>query len=141
MVFVFGVGEIVFIFLCGYIRCVVVDVVFGVGVFDNSLCFNVYIFMKKQRFVDWDVVKRYKEIGSIYEGRVEGFNNGGLFVRFYLFVGFFFFSQLSLLYFCKGILLFLLCMEDFVRENFLLDICFLNFLFIFVMSYDNIIVQ
>ncbi|XP_021749047.1 uncharacterized protein LOC110714804 [Chenopodium quinoa] len=48
-----------------------------------------------RRPADWEAAKKYKETGSIYEGRVEGFNNGGLLIRFYSLVGFLPFPQLS----------------------------------------------
>ncbi|KAL2924044.1 30S ribosomal protein S1 chloroplastic [Bienertia sinuspersici] len=50
---------------------------------------------------DWEAAKKYKETGFIYEGRVEGFNNGGLLVRFYSLVGFLPFPQLSPCYSCE----------------------------------------
>ncbi|XP_074320689.1 uncharacterized protein LOC141657379 [Silene latifolia] len=54
-----------------------------------------------RRPADWEAAKRYKETGSIYEGRVEGFNNGGILVRFYSLVGFLPFPQLGPSYSCK----------------------------------------
>ncbi|KAH9622028.1 hypothetical protein KSS87_009063 [Heliosperma pusillum] len=54
-----------------------------------------------RRPADWEAAKKYKETGSIYEGRVEGFNNGGLLVRFYSLVGFLPFPQLGPSYSCK----------------------------------------
>ncbi|XP_054820542.1 uncharacterized protein LOC129319482 [Prosopis cineraria] len=50
---------------------------------------------------DWKAAKRYKESGFIYDGRIEGFNGGGLLVRFYSLVGFLPFPQLSPLHSCK----------------------------------------
>ncbi|CAO2831416.1 unnamed protein product [Amaranthus hypochondriacus] len=54
-----------------------------------------------RRPADWEAAKNYKETGSIYEGRIEGFNNGGLLVRFYSLIGFLPFPQLSPSYSCK----------------------------------------
>lgn len=54
-----------------------------------------------RRPADWEAAKKYKETGSIYEGRVEGFNNGGLLVRFYSLVGFLPFPQLGPSYSCE----------------------------------------
>ncbi|KAK9671389.1 hypothetical protein RND81_12G026800 [Saponaria officinalis] len=54
-----------------------------------------------RRPADWEAAKKYKETGSIYEGRVEGFNNGGLLIRFYSLVGFLPFPQLSPSHSCK----------------------------------------
>ncbi|KMT15001.1 hypothetical protein BVRB_3g065040 [Beta vulgaris subsp. vulgaris] len=54
-----------------------------------------------RRPADWEAAKKYKETGSIYEGRVEGFNNGGLLVRFYSLVGFLPFPLLGPSYSCK----------------------------------------
>lgn len=54
-----------------------------------------------RRHADWDAAKRYKETGSVYKGRIEGFNNGGLLVRFSSLVGFLPFPQLSPSHSCK----------------------------------------
>lgn len=51
---------------------------------------------------DWKAARAYNESGLIYKGRVEGFNGGGLLVRFYSLVGFLPFPQLSPSYSCKG---------------------------------------
>ncbi|KAK9288493.1 hypothetical protein L1049_016952 [Liquidambar formosana] len=48
-----------------------------------------------RRSADWKAARAYIESGSIYEGRIEGFNGGGLLVRFYSLVGFLPFPQLS----------------------------------------------
>lgn len=50
---------------------------------------------------DWQEARRYKQTGSIYWGRVEGFNNGGMLVRFSSLVGFVPFPQLSPSRCCK----------------------------------------
>lgn len=56
---------------------------------------------QSRRLADWDAAKTYKETGYIYDGRVEGFNGGGLLVRFYSLVGFLPFPQLSPSHWCK----------------------------------------
>ncbi|KAF8013027.1 hypothetical protein BT93_I1020 [Corymbia citriodora subsp. variegata] len=53
---------------------------------------------------DWKAARAYNESGLIYKGRVEGFNGGGLLVRFYSLVGFLPFPQLSPSHSCKGTL-------------------------------------
>ncbi|XVE84625.1 hypothetical protein DITRI_Ditri17bG0027700 [Diplodiscus trichospermus] len=50
---------------------------------------------------DWKAARAYKHSGFIYGGRVEGFNGGGLLVRFYSLVGFLPFPQLSPSHSCK----------------------------------------
>nr|GMD63136.1 30S ribosomal protein S1-like [Ipomoea batatas] len=54
-----------------------------------------------RRSADWKSAGIYFERGSIYKGKVEGFNNGGLRIRFYSLVGFLPFPQLSPSYQCK----------------------------------------
>ncbi|RDY11840.1 30S ribosomal protein S1, chloroplastic, partial [Mucuna pruriens] len=54
-----------------------------------------------RRSSDWKAAKAYKDSGLVYNGRVEGFNSGGLLVRFYSIVGFLPFPQLSPLHACK----------------------------------------
>ncbi|WRX20228.1 S1 domain - like 3 [Theobroma cacao] len=54
-----------------------------------------------RRSADWKAAKAYSHSGFIYEGRVEGFNGGGLLVRFYSLVGFLPFPQLSPSHSCK----------------------------------------
>ncbi|KAG9447937.1 hypothetical protein H6P81_014065 [Aristolochia fimbriata] len=49
---------------------------------------------QSRRSADWKAARTYKESGVIYEGRVEGFNGGGLLVRFYSLVGFVPYPQL-----------------------------------------------
>ncbi|GAB4844039.1 hypothetical protein Ancab_014004 [Ancistrocladus abbreviatus] len=51
--------------------------------------------------IDWEAARTYKDAGFIYEGRVEGFNGGGLLVSFYSLVGFLPFPQLSPSHSCK----------------------------------------
>ncbi|XP_058093508.1 uncharacterized protein LOC131239694 isoform X2 [Magnolia sinica] len=41
-----------------------------------------------RRSADWKLAGAYKDSGDIYEGRIEGFNGGGLLVRFHSLVGF-----------------------------------------------------
>ncbi|KAL6970889.1 hypothetical protein U1Q18_030569 [Sarracenia purpurea var. burkii] len=50
---------------------------------------------------DWETARDYSERGLIYEGMVEGFNAGGLLVRFYSLVGFLPYPQLSPYHSCK----------------------------------------
>ncbi|KAI3967108.1 hypothetical protein MKW92_024852 [Papaver armeniacum] len=54
-----------------------------------------------RRSDDWKAARTYKEKGSIYEGRVEGFNGGGLLVRFYTILGFLPYPLLSPSHACK----------------------------------------
>ncbi|KAJ4846319.1 hypothetical protein Tsubulata_040933 [Turnera subulata] len=44
---------------------------------------------------DWEAARAYNTSGSIFQGRVQGFNGGGLLVRFYSLVGFLPFPHLS----------------------------------------------
>ncbi|EPS61238.1 hypothetical protein M569_13562, partial [Genlisea aurea] len=55
-----------------------------------------------RRSADWKAAREYHEKGDLYEGRVEGFNGGGLLVKFYSLVGFLPFPQLSPLHSCKA---------------------------------------
>ncbi|KAK4752407.1 hypothetical protein SAY87_021205 [Trapa incisa] len=48
-----------------------------------------------RRSADWRAARAYSERGIIYEGRIEGYNGGGLLVRFYSLIGFLPFPQLS----------------------------------------------
>ncbi|KAG4376963.1 hypothetical protein AAZX31_18G003900 [Glycine max] len=48
-----------------------------------------------RRSSDWKAAKTYQDSKVIYNGRVEGFNSGGLLVRFYSVMGFLPFPQLS----------------------------------------------
>ncbi|CAN6447619.1 unnamed protein product [Victoria cruziana] len=54
-----------------------------------------------KRSADWKAARAYKDSGVIYEGRIEGFNSGGLLVRFYSLVGFLPYPQLSPSHSCK----------------------------------------
>nr|CAN68483.1 hypothetical protein VITISV_006784 [Vitis vinifera] len=54
-----------------------------------------------RRSADWKAARAHLESGFIYEGRIEGFNGGGLLVRFYSLVGFLPFPQLSPSHSCK----------------------------------------
>ncbi|KAG8499893.1 hypothetical protein CXB51_006331 [Gossypium anomalum] len=54
-----------------------------------------------RRSADWKAARAYLHSGFIYGGRVEGFNGGGLLVRFYSLVGFLPFPQLSPSHSCK----------------------------------------
>ncbi|CAN6580281.1 unnamed protein product [Malus baccata var. baccata] len=54
-----------------------------------------------RRSADWKVAKAYSDSGLIYEGMVEGYNGGGLLIRFHSLVGFLPFPQLSPSHFCK----------------------------------------
>ncbi|GMP55389.1 hypothetical protein CsSME_00020225 [Camellia sinensis var. sinensis] len=58
-------------------------------------------FTAAMRSADWKVAKAYNESGYIHEGRIEGFNGGGLLVRFYSLVGFLPYPQLSPSHSCK----------------------------------------
>ncbi|PON95546.1 Polyribonucleotide nucleotidyltransferase [Trema orientale] len=53
-----------------------------------------------RRSADWKAARNYNDGRLIYEGRIEGFNNGGLLVRFRTLVGFLPFPQLSPSHFC-----------------------------------------
>ncbi|PKI32701.1 hypothetical protein CRG98_046908, partial [Punica granatum] len=54
-----------------------------------------------RRSADWKAAKAYYERGAIYEGRIEGYNGGGLLVRFYSLMGFLPFPQLGPSHSCK----------------------------------------
>ncbi|XVF84516.1 hypothetical protein PTKIN_Ptkin17bG0043200 [Pterospermum kingtungense] len=57
--------------------------------------------IRQRRSADWKAARAYWHSGFIYGGRVEGFNGGGLLVRFYSLVGFLPFPQLSPSHSCK----------------------------------------
>ncbi|XWS22285.1 hypothetical protein CRYUN_Cryun29cG0021300 [Craigia yunnanensis] len=57
--------------------------------------------IRQRRSADWKEARAYRQSGFIYGGRVEGFNGGGLLVRFYSLVGFLPFPQLSPSHTCK----------------------------------------
>lgn len=51
---------------------------------------------------DWKMAKAYCKSGDTFEGEVEGFNGGGLLIRFHSLVGFLPYPQLSPSRSCKG---------------------------------------
>ncbi|CAN4120885.1 unnamed protein product [Withania somnifera] len=57
--------------------------------------------IKPARSADWKAARTYSERGLIYEGKVEGFNGGGLLIRFYSLVGFLPYPQMSPYHSCK----------------------------------------
>ncbi|KAK9903750.1 hypothetical protein M0R45_000982 [Rubus argutus] len=54
-----------------------------------------------RRSADWKLAKAYSDSGFIFDGMVEGYNSGGLLVRFHSLVGFLPFPQLSPSHFCQ----------------------------------------
>lgn len=71
------------------------------------LWFEAYVMQysfttKNQKSADWKAARTYSERGLIYEGKVEGFNGGGLLIRFYSLVGFLPFRLMSPYHSCKG---------------------------------------
>lgn len=54
-----------------------------------------------RRSADWKAARAYQEKGLIYEGKIEGFNGGGLLIKFYSLIGFLPFPQLSPAHSCK----------------------------------------
>ncbi|XP_062109286.1 uncharacterized protein LOC133819919 isoform X2 [Humulus lupulus] len=54
-----------------------------------------------RRSADWKEAKSYNDDRRIYEGRIEGFNNGGLLIKFRSLVGFLPYPQLSPSHFFK----------------------------------------
>uniref|UniRef100_A0A1D1XFV2 30S ribosomal protein S1, chloroplastic n=1 Tax=Anthurium amnicola TaxID=1678845 RepID=A0A1D1XFV2_9ARAE len=54
-----------------------------------------------RKSADWKAARAYKESSVIYDGRIEGFNNGGLLVRFYSLLGFLPYPLLSPSHSCK----------------------------------------
>ncbi|XP_010532722.1 PREDICTED: uncharacterized protein LOC104808678 isoform X2 [Tarenaya hassleriana] len=54
-----------------------------------------------QKSAEWEAARAYCENGDVFEGRVEGFNGGGLLVWFYSLVGFVPYPQLSPSRSCK----------------------------------------
>ncbi|KAK4341503.1 hypothetical protein RND71_040004 [Anisodus tanguticus] len=65
----------------------------------TSWDFTGYVVVVKS--ADWKAAKTYSERGLVYEGKVEGFNGGGLLIRFYSLVGFLPFPQMSPYHSCK----------------------------------------
>lgn len=51
---------------------------------------------------DWATARSYNETGAIFEGKIEGFNNGGLLIKFYSLIGFLPYTLLNQAPFCKG---------------------------------------
>lgn len=51
---------------------------------------------------DWKLAKAYCKSGDTFEGEVEGFNGGGLLIRFHSLVGFLPYPQLTPSRSCKG---------------------------------------
>ncbi|XP_057773326.1 uncharacterized protein LOC130992628 [Salvia miltiorrhiza] len=54
-----------------------------------------------RRSADWKAARAYHSKGLTYEGRVEGFNGGGLLIKFYSLLGFLPFPQLSPSHSCR----------------------------------------
>ncbi|CAA3029322.1 30S ribosomal S1 isoform X1 [Olea europaea subsp. europaea] len=54
-----------------------------------------------RRYADWKAARVYNEKGLIYGGRIEGFNGGGLLIRFYSLLGFLPFPLSSPSHSCK----------------------------------------
>ncbi|XP_010927603.1 small ribosomal subunit protein bS1c isoform X5 [Elaeis guineensis] len=54
-----------------------------------------------RRSADWRAARAYKDSGIIFDGRIEGFNNGGLLIRFYSLLGFLPYPLLSPSHSCK----------------------------------------
>ncbi|XVF28954.1 hypothetical protein REPUB_Repub15cG0077100 [Reevesia pubescens] len=65
---------------------------------DNSVSSDA---IRQRRSADWKAARAYWHSGFIYGVRVEGFNGGGLLVRFYSLLGFLPFPQLSPTHSCK----------------------------------------
>ncbi|KAE9601137.1 putative ribosomal protein S1 [Lupinus albus] len=63
--------------------------------------YNLLVQAGRQISADWQIAKAYKDRGAIYNGIVEGFNGGGLMVRFYSLMGFLPFPLLSPSHSCK----------------------------------------
>ncbi|KAH6821953.1 Nucleic acid-binding proteins superfamily [Perilla frutescens var. hirtella] len=56
---------------------------------------------QSRRSADWKAAKAYHSKGLTYEGRVEGFNGGGLLIKFYSLLGFLPYPQLSPSHACR----------------------------------------
>ncbi|XP_072970377.1 uncharacterized protein [Typha angustifolia] len=54
-----------------------------------------------RRSADWRAARAYKDTGVIFDGKVEGSNNGGLLIRFYSLLGFLPYPLLSPSHSCK----------------------------------------
>ncbi|XP_058181025.1 uncharacterized protein LOC131299485 [Rhododendron vialii] len=59
------------------------------------------VITQKGGSADWEAARAYSEKGLLHEGRIDGFNGGGLLVRFYSLVGFLPYPQLSPYHSCK----------------------------------------
>jgi ribosomal protein S1 len=68
---------------------------------------------------DWARARSYKETEAIFEGKVEGFNNGGFLIKFYSLIGFLPYTLLNQAPFCKGNLIITLfsLIGSFVRPS------------------------
>ncbi|KAG6395244.1 hypothetical protein SASPL_145885 [Salvia splendens] len=58
-------------------------------------------FKQSRRSADWKAAKAYHSKGLTYDGRVEGFNGGGLLIKFYSLLGFLPYPQLSPSHSCR----------------------------------------
>ncbi|KAL1535671.1 30S ribosomal protein S1-like [Salvia divinorum] len=58
-------------------------------------------FKQARRSADWKAAKAYHSKGLTYDGRVEGFNGGGLLIKFYSLLGFLPYPQLSPSHSCR----------------------------------------
>ncbi|XP_047981573.1 30S ribosomal protein S1 isoform X2 [Salvia hispanica] len=68
------------------------------GVDQSSLADD---FKQSRRSADWKAAKAYHSKGLTYDGRVEGFNGGGLLIKFYSLLGFLPYPQLSPSHSCR----------------------------------------
>lgn len=57
--------------------------------------------LQLRRSADWRAARAYKESGVIFDGRIEGSNNGGLLIRFYSLLGFLPFPLMSPSHSCR----------------------------------------
>ncbi|KAL3829269.1 hypothetical protein ACJIZ3_018071 [Penstemon smallii] len=69
------------------------------GVVDQTLVSDDI--KQSRRSADWEAARTYREKGLIYEGKIEGFNGGGLLIKFNSLLGFLPFPQLSPSHSCK----------------------------------------
>ncbi|KAF3341703.1 hypothetical protein FCM35_KLT00341 [Carex littledalei] len=58
---------------------------------------------QEQRSADWVKARSYKETGDIFEVEIEGFNSGGLLIKFNSLIGFLPYAQLNQAPFCTDI--------------------------------------
>ncbi|KAH0634491.1 hypothetical protein KY284_037277 [Solanum tuberosum] len=68
---------------------------------DDQLSLSSDEIKPARKSADWKAARTYSERGLIFEGKVEGFNGGGLLIRFYSLVGFLPFPQMSPYHSCK----------------------------------------